>query len=303
MTLPEGSPCPPGVYRQPKPASHPVGSAVTVRREEPLRPGEGRLAFARVDGATALVGCAAASPLQILSPRRRGASASAVLSSHGGGLVSGDRIALSVEVGAGAVALVTTQAEGKVYRRRLAPSEQVLDATVAAGGILAYVPDPMSCFAGSCHVQRQRFALGADASLLLLDAVTAGRSARGERWSLERYQSRTEVRSEAGLLLRDALRLDSSCGPPADRMGRLRALALAVAVGPAFAVAAIRLLGEISAAAVERQAPLLVAASPLADGLLLRAGAERVEDLADFLRTRLSFLTATLGEDPFARKW
>ncbi len=303
MTLPDASRCMPGVHRMPQPASRRVDATIGAQPKRPLLPGEGRLTFARVDGATALVGCAAASPLQILSPRRRGASAWAVLSNHGGGLVSGDRIALSVVVETGAVALVTSQAEGKVYRSRAAVAEQALDARVAAGGVLAWIPEPVSCFAGSRYLQKQRFVLEDGASLLFFDAVTAGRSARGERWNLDHYESRSEVRASGGLLLRDAIRLDPSSGPPAERMCRLRVIALVVAVGSAFAGFASRLLGEISAAPAERRPPLLVAASPLADGLLMRAGAERVEDLVAFLRTQLSFLSTTLGEDPFACKW
>ncbi len=287
----------------PQPASRRLDSAASIRPGEPLLPGEGRLAFARVEGATALVACAAASPLQILSPRRRGPSAWAVLSSHGGGLVSGDRVALTLEVGPGAVALVGTQAQGKVYRSHRAPAEQRVDAHVSAGGVLAFLPEPVSCFAGSRYLQRQRFALDPGASLLLADAVTAGRSARGERWSFERYESRSEIRAGAKLVLRDAILLEAAGGPLAERMGRLGSIAVLVLIGPAFAGAAGRILAGISSAPVERRSSLLAAASPLADGLLLRAGAERVEDLGAFLRAQLSFLETTLGEDPFARKW
>src|SRR5690349_1342970 len=69
--------------------------------------GAGEIAFARVDGATSVVRCAARSPLQLLLPRPRGASAWAVVATHGGGLVAGDAVDLAVEVRPGAAALLT----------------------------------------------------------------------------------------------------------------------------------------------------------------------------------------------------
>jgi len=288
--------------RMAPPRAHPFSSDTKNGPTLTLAPGEGRIVFARVDGATALVSCAAASPLQILSPRRRGQSAWAVLSSHGGGLVSGDQIALSVEVREGATGLVTTQAEGKVYRSA-ARSQFLVEACVHAGGVLAFLPDAVSCFAGARYAQGQRFTLATNASLLFVDAITAGRTARGERWALERYLSRNEVTVGGGLLLRDALELGPGGVPLAERMGAFQVFALAVLIGPAFAVAARSLLQQISSTAPERRAPLRVTASPLAEGVLLRYGAERVEDLGAALRNHLSFLSNHLEEDPFSRRW
>jgi urease accessory protein len=284
------------------PRGCPSSSVIGPNRELPLAPGEGRIVFARVAGATALVSCAAASPLQILSPRRRGESAWAVLSSHGGGLVSGDQIGLSIEVGSGATGLVATQAEGKVFRSAV-PSRLLVEGRVRAGGLLALLPDPVSCYSGARYSQEQRFILEPEASLLFVDAVTAGRTARGERWALEHYQSRNEVKVGGELLLRDALELSSNGTLLPERMGRFQVFALAVAIGPAFADVARSLLDGVSHAAAERLSPVCVAASPLADGVLLRYGSERVEDFVATLRQHLSFLATKLGEDPFSRKW
>jgi urease accessory protein len=284
------------------PRARPCGSVTEPRAAPPLAPGEGQIVFARVDGATALVSCAAASPLQILSPRRRGESAWAVLSSHGGGLVSGDQIALSIEVRKGATGLVATQAEGKVFRSPV-PSRLNVEARVRAGGLLACLPDPVSCYSGARYTQDQRFTLEPDASLLFVDAITAGRTARGERWALERYESRNEINVDGELVLRDALELGSNGSPLVERMGRFQGFALAVAIGPAFAVVARSLLEQVSGAPAERRSSLRVTASPLSDGVLLRYGSERVEELVGALRQHLSFLSTKLGEDPFSRRW
>jgi urease accessory protein len=181
-----------------------AGSCSQAR--QPPRAGEGRLEVRLVDGCSAVTGCAASSPLQLLAPRPRGQAAWIVSASHGGGLVAGDAVELQLSVGPGAAACLGTQAETKVYRAAGAGgASQRLSATVGDGALLAFLPDPVSPFAGSSFDQVQRFELAAGASLVVLDSVTAGRPARGERWALHRYGSRNEVRSEGRLVLADGL--------------------------------------------------------------------------------------------------
>jgi urease accessory protein len=254
--------------------------------------------------------------------------------------VAGDDIAVEVDVGAGAAALLTTQAETKVYRAQGGRgAAQRMGARVGRGGTLALVPDPVSPFSGSRYEQQLRFELETGASLLALDAVTAGRSARGERWALERYRASTEVFLDGRRLCGDALLLTnplprlspssvlptlpplppttgpergrneslSRPGAPAralsSRLGRFDALATVIALGPAFATGAIALLARIAAQPVEPGADVITAASPVADGVFLRCAATSAETLAAFLSEALRFAAVPLGEDPFARKW
>jgi urease accessory protein len=279
-------------------------SAVLAGRE-PLARGEGRLRVARSDGASAIVGCAAATPLQILAPRRRGPSAWAVLASHGGGLVSGDVLSLEVEVEERAVALITTQAETKVYRSPAGLlARQDLHARVREGGALALVPDAVSPFEAARYEQRQRFDLAADASLLLADGVVAGRTARGERWAFDRYRTRNEVRVAGGLVFGDALlREPGAPGELALRLGRFDAFALLLAVGPAFSACARSLLAQADALPVTPGASLLAVASPFEGGALLRCAATGADALAAFVHRAFAPAADTLGDHPFAHRW
>jgi urease accessory protein len=241
----------------------------------------------------------------VLVPRHRGCSAWAFLATYGGGLVAGDRVDLTVDVGPGAVAMIATQAETKVYR---SPSgsecAQVLRARVARGGSLVVIPDPISPFAGARYVQEQRFEIDEGASLLYLDALVAGRTARGERWAFDDYRSRTEVTAGGTLILGDALALGPRAGSPlADRMGRYEALAVVTFVGPAFVAGASALLDGLGRAPAEAGAPVLATVSPLPAGALLRVATISAEHLARFLREALSFVTELLGDDPFRHRW
>ena len=258
------------------------------------RAGHGVLEVARVGGASVVTRSAARSPLQLLVPRNHGDAVWAYLSSLGGGLVDGDEVALAARVGAGAAALLSTQASTKVYRS-MRGCRQRLDAEVGDGGLLVILPDPVTCFADARLEQETVVRLGAGGSLLLVDAVTSGRAARGERWAFAGYRSAVTVSREDRLILHDALELDAGHGGLDARMGRFDAIATIVAIGaraPALAETAAKPGGDF-----------LAARSPLAEGVLVRAAATSAERLHQGVRALLAALPATLGDDPFARKW
>ena len=267
-------------------------------------PGVGWAEVAEVEGCSALVGCAAASPLQLLAPRPRGRAVWLVAASHGGGLVAGDAIDLAISVGAGATACLGTQAETKVYRdARGRGARQRLTAQVGAGGLLALLPDPVSPFGGSRYEQVQGFELAAGGSLVVLDAVTAGRAARGERWAFDGWRSRNEVRVGGALVLADALRLEAAEGPAvAGRLPGVELLATVILIGPRVEDAAAALLEAHAAAPAAGDAPVLSAASPLPGGALLRIAARSVEAGLAAARAQLAFLSDPLDGDPLLRR-
>jgi urease accessory protein len=270
------------------------------------RAGAGSLHVEVVEGLSAAVSVQATSPLKVLVPRPRGESVWAYLSSFGGGLVAGDETRLDVRLGPGARCFLSTQASGKVYRNPLnRPCGHHLSANLGEGSLLVLAPDPVQAFAGSSYSQRQEFHLQAGASLALVDWFTAGRSACGERWAFNRFQSRNDIFLGGERLLVDSLRLDATEGAleGPQRMGRFNCLALVVLVGVAWRDIAPSLLAEVAAQPVARRAALVGSASPLREGALLRIAGESVEEVGREIRRHLGFLSGLLGDDPFARKW
>jgi urease accessory protein len=264
--------------------------------------GCGALDVAVVAGESVAIGCRSATPLRLLLPRARGRTVWAVAASHGGGLVGGDALSLELEVRAGAQACVTTQAETKVYRSERAAGRQLTRARIDEGALLALLPEPVSAFAGSSYVQEQRLSLAAGASLVLVDGFTAGRTARGERWAFRSLATRTEVVVDGRPVLHDALRLAEGEGRPvAARLAGVELLATVVLLGPRVAAAAAAVLAEVSARPAA-PAPVLLTASPLADGVIVKVAAAGVEPGLAALRATLSFLPAILGEDPLSRR-
>jgi urease accessory protein len=259
-----------------------------------------RLGFAVVNGRTAVVRAEAQSPLKLLLPRHAGTAGWACASNLGGGFVDGDEVRFEIAVGDGAKAALTSQASTKVYRGQAAQS---LCANIAGDGLLVAAPDPVVCYNGAGYRQEQAFSLSARAGLVVIDALSSGRSARGERWAFASYQSRIQIERAGKTELIDALRLSPDDGAVMERLGRFEVLMLAAVTGPALAEGARRLCADIGALPLGRQSRLILSCSPFGpDGVLLRVAAVSVEDAALELRRRLSFVWEILGDDPWSRR-
>lgn len=271
------------------------------------RSGHAHLHCERIAGKTAVTSAFATSPLKLLTPRSRGESVWAYLSSFGGGMVAGDETRLDLHAGPGTRCFVGTQASTKIYRNPTQrPCSHRVRAEAAENSLLVLAPDPVQSFADSSFSQRQEIFLHPTAGLVLLDWCCSGRVARGERWAFNSYSSRIEVfDANSQRLFLDSLLLDPADGPldAPMRLGRFNCLALLLLLGPPLASAAQQLLATLADRPVERRAPLVTSASPIRDGALLRIAGERFEDVARELHTHLAFLPSHLGDDPFARKW
>jgi len=275
-------------------------------RSQSKTPGHATLKVEVVGQQSAVTSAVASSPLKLLIPRSHGESAWVYLSSFGGGLLAGDQNRLDVTLGAGAKCFVGTQASTKIYRNPLAsPCTQRTRVIVGKDALLVMAPDSVQPFAGSDYVQSQEFHLAASAGLVLVDWYTSGRRERGECWAFRRYRSRNEIFIDGQRRVLDSLLLEDAEGPSGlqQRMGRYHCLALLLILGPSLTAPAEALLADTTATEVSRRVPLLVSASPVAGGALLRVAGETAEMVGHELHRRLGFLPAYLGDDPWSRKW
>jgi urease accessory protein len=278
-------------------AGYPVGVA------EGRPPGGAVLHVVRRGERSVVSRACAASPLRLLTPRNHGTAAWVYTATYGGGLVDGDALRLDIDVGPDAMAMVSTQASTKVYRSPSGTSAE-LNAAVAHGALLALLPDPVVCFAASRYRQVQRLHLHPTASLVMVDWLSSGRRASGERWVFDSYSSRLTIRCADRLVLLDALSLCADHGTVAARMGRFDVLCLVVIIGQPLAAPINRAMCRVSERPVQKRADVLVAASPVSDvGCLVRIAGGSVEEVAGVAREYVSFLPLVLGDDPWARKW
>jgi len=111
-----------------------------------------------------------------------------------GGILGGDRLALDVEVEAGA-AQITTAGATRLYRHRSggADSSQCATFSVGDGATLEYLPDPVIPYAASRYTQRTEIRLGRGATLLWWEVFAPGRLAAGERFAFELLRVQTSV--------------------------------------------------------------------------------------------------------------
>jgi urease accessory protein len=245
----------------------------------------------------------ATSPAKLIETKGRGRTCWVYAATLGGGLVGGDEIRVRADVTTGARALLTTQASTKVYRS-LRPSRQSLQASVEADALLAVVPDPVVCFASADFTQTQQYELHADASLVMVDWITSGRYAAGERWAFSRYESRFDIRRGSQRIFFDALVLEPNIDSVVARMGRFDVLLTAVISGPLVAAAAMEIVARVSQEPIPCGPDLVMSASRLRDGgALLRMAGSSVEQMGHALGAHLAFLSPLTGDDLWSRKW
>jgi len=249
----------------------------------------------------------ARSPLKWLFPRRSTPAAWVYAGTFGGGLVAGDQIEMDVAVRTGAAAVLGTQSSTKIYR---SPSEstcvQILNATIEEDALLVIAPDPVTCFAGARYEQRQIVRLEPGASLAYVDWFTSGRRARGECWAFSRYQNRLDIYIDSDRLMTDALLLDPEDGPLDSpyRMGQFHCMAMLVMTGPLVIAQVNELLSETRAQPITPGSEIVEAASPAGDsGVLWRIAGHTTEQVGRRLKEQLEFLSGTLVEAPWGRKF
>jgi urease accessory protein len=241
--------------------------------------------------------------LRLLCPRNAGSAAWTYTSTFGGGLVDGDDVRLAVDVGAGAQALVATQASGKAYPGT-AGARQATHATVAEGAVLALLSDPLVLYAGARVESLVEVDLEAGATLAMVEGLAAGRVARGERWAASRCQTRVRIRRVGAPVLDDALLLDPSQGEVAARMGPFDAWATIVLVGPAVREASRELLERSRPSHhLSSEVEAIETVAPLDDGCLVRIAARSTAILSSRVRAALACVAPLYGDDPFTRRW
>ncbi len=158
-------------------------------------------------------------PLQALEPMDLDGDdvATLLLLNPTGGLLAGDRLETEIALGPGSRACLSTPSATRVYRSPGPVAVQRVVMDVGRGAALEWVPDHLIPSPGARLRQTTEIRLGADATLLYLDAWATGRAARGEAWGFDLLDSSLLVRDDAGPLLRERSMLAGR--PPRDGLG------------------------------------------------------------------------------------
>jgi urease accessory protein len=126
-----------------------------------------------------------------------------------GGLLGGDALSLSVDVGPHAQVQLTTTSATRIYRPRAGalPATQRNHIRVAENAVLEYVPDAIIPFAGSRFVQETTIELAAGAGLFWWEIVAPGREARAEVFAYESFEMNLDLLAGRELIAAERVRL------------------------------------------------------------------------------------------------
>ncbi|EHR70264.1 urease accessory protein UreH [Burkholderiales bacterium JOSHI_001] len=203
-----------------------------------------------------------------------------------GGLVGGDTLDLTLKLGAGSHALLTTPGATRFYRSQGETALQRVQATLADGARLEWLPQETLAHAGCLAENRMQFDLAPGAQMLGWDVLALGLPASGQPFDRGRYAQRIAVTGtwlEQGVIdAGDRLLLDSPLGLAGQ--GVLATLWLASGSAWGAELRSTALDAARAEMASHELAATAGATSPQPGLLLLRVLAQRVEPALGLLR-------------------
>ncbi|KAK0456673.1 UreD urease accessory protein-domain-containing protein [Armillaria borealis] len=291
--------------------------------------GGGRISLSCHGSAAVFSELSSTYPLKLLSPRIAEDGVAVVyILTYGGGLVSGDQVNLSVDIGEKAKLVILSQGSTKVFKTRpghrlasvqpdlhhLSPTTQIMTFVVNPNASLFLLPDPVTCFRSASYNQIQTFHLTADASAVILDWVTSGRRSLGEEWVFSRYYSVNEVLVDGKRIAKDAMLLDDSQidAKPlperalAERLGPYSCYATLFLVGPqvqAVIAELVRRYQAISVMKMKSPDKVIWSLSPITGNdytsVIVRVAGEETEDVKGWLGEALQPVHHCIGKDVY----
>jgi urease accessory protein len=207
----------------------------------------------------------------------------------------------------------------KVFQNPIATrrTQQSMDVRISSSATLLLLPSPVTCFAQASYSQKQRFILEDEtASLILLDAFTSGRMARGEEWQFQRYRSENEVFIGQERVLKDVMLLENSLSTEdggksslASAMAGYSCYANLFFFGPATATlqAHFAVLMQSVMQYRSSSAPSFIwsYSELLSDkpAAVVRVAGKSTEQVQEWLCREMTSLEETLGPDLYRQVW
>ena len=135
--------------------------------------------------------------------------------SSGGPNLDGDRYSIGVELGAGAMAHISTGAATLISPMEHDSARQRLSITLDDGAYLEWLPRPMIPCAHSRYGSTAELIVSPGATLFYSDVVACGRLHSGEHFDYDEFSLTAVVCRPSGeVVVRDALRLNPSLYSP-----------------------------------------------------------------------------------------
>jgi urease accessory protein len=166
-------------------------------------------------------------PLKVVRAfRLEDGSALVHLHNVSGGVLGGDELAMSLEIGENAQAQVTTTGATRIYRSRAdaAPAIQRIHVHVGQNACLEYLPDQIIPFASSSFTQDTKIRLDAGSGLFSWEVLAPGREARDELFAYDAVEMKTSISALDNPIAIERVRVEPKLYPIASpaRLGKYR---------------------------------------------------------------------------------
>ena len=167
-------------------------------------------AEARLDGRTVLRDQAFRAPFHVSKPYWDNEARTLLVQvvNPTAGILARDELALDVKVGALAAMTMTTPAATRVFRMPAGQAVSRQNFTVASGGWLEVMPEPLVPHGGSRFRQVTVIDAASGAGVFYVDQLMPGRLGHREAWAWDSLRLEMSVRVDGELVLRE--RLDES---------------------------------------------------------------------------------------------
>ncbi|MDR0819231.1 MAG: urease accessory protein UreD [Oscillospiraceae bacterium] len=146
-------------------------------------------------------------PLKFAKPFYREGVTEFMYMCAGPGLLDGDSLNMTYEIGKDCSAMVTGQSYTKIFKSEREGASMSVSVNVGENASLFYCPAPTIPFAGSRYKANSVVGLTRSSRLLLCDAVSCGRVGMGERFEFDSFNSRISVYVDGELVFLDNTRL------------------------------------------------------------------------------------------------
>jgi urease accessory protein len=252
---------------------------------------------------TILTECEQQLPLRVVRAFRLDDGGALVhLHNLSGGVLGGDQLEVTVEVGPGAVVQVTSTGATRIYRSRkdVRPGYSKTCIRVEDDGLVEYLPDQLIPFAGSRYRQETRIELGENAGLFWWEIISPGRAACHELFAYDLLQLKTSISALGKPIALEHMKIEPARRSISSlaRLGEYRYFSTfyvcRVGTDPSRWLELEKLLGEF-AGQWSKPSRIVWGVSPLrAHGIVVRALSSNCGDitkrLPDFWRAAKLFL-------------